>query len=126
MNDKPAIPSSSSRRCAALKTLGLVVLLLGLGSASLVYWSGQARSARLLNDQAARNAESGWQDGSLSPVDSKKSSRDLELYYGKIGVPIVRLRDWCQKPESRAIMIATISILAALACFLAAHRSRLV
>lgn len=125
VNDKPATPNSSFRRRAALNTLGVVVLLLGLGSASLVYWSAQARSARLSNDQATLNAGGGWQDGSLSLVDSKKSSHDLELYNGKVGVLAARLQDWCEKPESWAIMIATISTLTALCCFLAAHRSRL-
>jgi hypothetical protein len=40
------------------------------------------------------------------------------MYYGKAGMLAVRLRDWFEQPESLAIILATSSTLAALACFL--------
>ena len=118
MNGKPAIPSSSFKWPVALNTLGVGVLLLGLGAAGGVYWSGQAQPA------GTGPEASGWRDSTLDLEDSKSSSRDVEMYYGKVGMLIVRLQDWCAEPAALALMLAIISTLAALGCFLAAKRLR--
>ena len=90
MNDKPIIPSSSYRHRVALNRLGIVVLLIGIGSAIIIYWSGQVRSARQFNQQGSFNAEGGWKDGTLPPEDTKRFSRDVEMYYGKVGLLVVK------------------------------------
>ena len=120
MTNKAAISSASRKRRTACKALGVLVLLLGLGSAALIYGSAQHHPATRSAGQATSAVEGGWQDGTLAPQDSKKSSRDLELYYGKVGMLAVRLRDWFEQPETLAITIATVSTLAAVGCFLVA------
>ena len=120
MNDKAAILGSSSRQRKLFNTLGVVVFVLGVGTAGFVDWNGQHRSGNASNGQGTSAVDSGWQDGTFAPQDSKKSSRDIELYTGKVGMLVVRLRDWAGQPESLAIIIATISTLTALACFLVA------
>jgi hypothetical protein len=120
VKDQAGIPRSSSRRRTTFNTLGVLVFLLGTGSAGLIHWNVHHRSAQPSNVQGASAVDGSWQDGTLATQDSKKSSHDLELYYGKAGLLAVRLRDWFEQPESLAIILATISTLAALACFLLA------
>jgi hypothetical protein len=120
------VPSTSvQRRAELLKTIGVVILVLGLGSATVVYWSGQSRSGSQSNHQETLNAEKGWNDSTLAPGDTKGSSRTIEMNFGKVAVLIVNwLHRWQQlKPhESLAITIAAISILTALSCFFVANR----
>lgn len=120
VNNKVAILETSGRRRTAFKALGVLVFILGLGSAGLIYGNAQHRSATASNGQGTSAVDGGWQDGTLSAQDSKKSSRDLELYYGKLGMLVVRLRDWVEQPVNLAIIIATVSTLAAVGCFLVA------
>ena len=47
--DKTSGPHSSSRRSAQLRMIGIVVLVLGLGSAGVVYWLG-TRSPDVMDD----------------------------------------------------------------------------
>jgi hypothetical protein len=121
VNDKPGqTRPGRTRRRTAFNTLGILIFVLGTGSAGLIYWNAHHRSAQPSNVQGTSAADGSWQDGTLALQDSKKSSRDLEMYYGKTGMLAVRLRDWFEQPESRAIILATTSTLAALACFLLA------
>jgi hypothetical protein len=106
---------SAFRHAATLSTVGVIVLLVGIGGAVLVYRLGQ-------NPSAASTTNSDWKDSTLSLTDSKTSTRDIELYGGKLGVLMVRWLEWLQRPESLAIIIATISALIALGCFLLARR----
>src|SRR6266850_3025565 len=71
----------SSRHRATLYSLGVLILLLGLSVAGVIHWRTQHRFP-----QPTSPSPSGWQDTSLSREDSKKSSRDIEMYYGKIGL----------------------------------------
>ncbi len=98
------------------------MLLLGLTSACLVFWIGQRRIARQSKSGSTATAEGDWQDSTLSVQDSKAASRNVELYYGKLGFLVVKLSDWWERPESKAIVIATVSTLFAAGCFLAARR----
>jgi hypothetical protein len=118
VNDNPPTPNLSATRRKASYAIGIVVLLLGLAIAAIVYRTGQSRSV------PQSNAAGDWRDSTLSTQDSKVSSRDVELYYGKVGMLVVKLQDWSKRPESRAVLIATISTLTSLACFRAAHRPR--
>jgi hypothetical protein len=119
------LPSSPIRRVARLRraTLhlcGVVVLFLGLGIAAFVYGNAQLRAVA----RPSSNANADWQDSTLSTEDSKKSSRDVEMYYGNVGLLIVKWRDWFARPESQALIIASVSTLTALGCFVFANRSR--
>ena len=126
MNAKMPVPSASVlRRAELLKTIGVVVLVLGIGSASIVYWSGQKRSASQSNHQETLNAQGGWGDSTLAPEDTKGSSRTIEMNFGKVAVLVMNWLHRLQqlKPhESLAITIGMISILTALSCFLVANR----
>jgi hypothetical protein len=101
-----------------LNVVGVTVLVLGLSIASIVLVTGAGRS----KTQGATGAASDWQDGSLSIVDSKASSRDMEMYNGKLGMLALRLSDAFKQPESLAMIIATTSSLFALGCFFVSHR----
>ena len=125
VNESLSIFGSSFQHRAVFNTLGVVLLLLGIGSASLVYWAGHVRSERQSPRLGTSKVEGDWEDGTLPPEDSKRDSRDLELYYGKVGALVVRwwLRWEALEPSERlAIIIATVSTLAAFACFLLANR----
>jgi hypothetical protein len=98
-----------------LNTVGVIVLLVGIGSTIFVYRLGQNRSA-------TSTTNSDWQDSSLSVTDSKTSTRDIELYGGKVEVLMVKWLERLRRPESLAIIIATVSALIALGCFLVARR----
>jgi hypothetical protein len=116
VNDSPPTPKRPSTRRTKYNAAGVIVLVLGLPIAAIVYGAGQSPSA------PQPNAASDWRDGTLSTQDSKASSRDVELYYGKIGLLVVKLQDWSKQPTSWAILIAAVSTLTAVACFRAAHR----
>src|ERR1039458_8571534 len=49
LNDEKTSPDSSSKRAARLRMIGVIVLLLGIGSAGLVYWLG-TRSPDVMDD----------------------------------------------------------------------------
>jgi len=128
VNDKPGQTEPSARDAAvargkrrtAFNTLGILVFVLGTGSAALIHWNVHHRSAQPANVQGTSAVDGSWQDGTLATQDSKKSSRDVEMYYGRAGMLALQLRDWFEQPESLAIILATVSTLAALACFLLA------
>jgi len=102
------------RHTATLNTVGVIVLFVGICSAALVY--------RLDQKSAPTSITNGdWKDSTLSLTDSKTSTRNIELYGGKVEVLMVKLQDWLQHPESMAILISTISALIAAGCFLAAR-----
>ena len=102
------------RHTATLNIVGVIVLFVGISSAALVYRLGQKSTL-------PSPTNGGWQDSTLSLTDSKTSTRNIELYGGKVEVLMVKLQDWLQHPESMAILIATISALIAAGCFFAAR-----
>src|ERR1700680_2783823 len=122
MAARTPVPNSSLKnRAELLKTLGVAVLVLGVVSASIVYWSGQKRSSGQSNNQETSVVDGGWKDSTLSSEDLKGSSRSIEMNYGKVAVLLVNwLHSWEQlKPhESLAIIIGTISTLTSILVFL--------
>ena len=128
MAARTPVPNSSLKnRAELLKTLGVLVLVLGVVSASIVFWSGQKRSSSQSNSQETSVVDGGWKDSTLSPEDLKGPSRSIEMNYGKVAVLLVNWLHWWEqlKPhESLAIIIATISILTALSCFIVAKGCR--
>ena len=102
------------------------MLVLGVVSASLVFWSGEKPPASS-TDRESPVMGSGWKDSTLAPEDLKGSSRNIEMNYGKVAVLIVSWLHWWQqlKPhELLAIMIAGIATLTSLGCFMAAKQWR--
>jgi hypothetical protein len=116
VNDKMPIPNSPlERRAELFKTVGVAVLVLGFVAATIIFLNGENRSAILSQDRKNSDLESSWKDSTLSPEDSKGSSRTIEMNYGKVAVLIV----WEQlKPHQwLAAMIATSATRIATACF---------
>ena len=125
MNEPITVSSMTVNRRVQFNVIGWAVLILGLGIASRVYWSGRDPLVQPATDPSIASAEGGWQDSSLAPGDSKKARRDLELYYGKMSLLIQRWEDLVEalkRPESAALLIATIAALTAAGCFFAARR----
>ena len=102
-NDKNADPHSSSKRAARLRVIGIIVLLLGLGSAGVVYWLG-TRSPDVMDD--------------LSMVGYNKAQmRQMGMLYGKMGPVIEEWFDDLKQPGTQAEIIVVVSILVAAGFF---------
>jgi hypothetical protein len=99
--EKTPSPDLSSKRAAWLRTIGLIVLVLGIASAGLVYWT---RSPDMSDD--------------LSMLGyNKAQTRQMGMLYGKMGLLI---EDWAndlKQPGTQAMLIASASILITLGCF---------
>lgn len=108
----------SRRRGSTLNIVGVTVLAVGLGIASIVLVAG-ARRAKGPGDT---DASGSWQDDSLSVEDSKASTRDVEMYNGKLGMLSLELSDALRQPESLAMIIAVASSLIAVGCFYFSYR----
>lgn len=101
----------------ALNWLGVVILLAGLGSAAVV-WRAQVRLEQ--EDQAAHAANP---NTPLAPLDSRKQTREVELYYGKVGVLVEEAGELLHGKPLAGTM-ATLSAITAVGLFLAAARLR--
>ena len=102
-DDHDIVPSSHSRRSRRLRIIGLVVLLLGLGSAGIVYWQG-TRSPDVMDD--------------LSMVGFNKAQRrQMGQLYGKMGLAVEQLFDDLKQPGTQAEIIVAVSVLTAAGCF---------
>jgi hypothetical protein len=86
-----------------LRAIGTLVLLLGFVGAGLVYWTG-APPEDLSDDM-------------LTPDNSKKAARDIEVNFGKMGLLMVNLSDDLRQPGTQAALIVVVSILLASGCF---------
>ncbi len=104
VNDKtPSPDSSSKRRARRLRTIGLIVLVLGLGGAGLVYWLG-TRSPDVMDD--------------LSMVGFNKArTRQMGMLYGKMGPAVEQFFDELKQPGTQAEIIVAVTILIAAGCF---------
>jgi hypothetical protein len=92
------------------------VLVAGLVSAGLI-WRAQ--------DRLDREAEAALADPAapLSPLDSRRQVRDVEMYYGKLGVLTEEAEELLHgKPLAKTIGV--VSILSATGLFLFAARLR--
>ena len=101
-----------------LHVLGLVILLAGYAGAALV-WRAQDRIDQANADLAANDA------APLSPLDSKKGTRQVELYYGKTGLLMERVTEWAESlthGKGLAKTIILLSSVTAIGCFLVAGR----
>ncbi len=96
-------PDSSPNVGTLLRIIGVLVLLLGLGGAGLVYWTGAPPED--------------LSDGVAIDAISKKQARSIEVNVGKIGLLTNDLLEDWQQPRTRAGTIAVASILVASGCF---------
>ena len=96
-----------------LNWLGLLILLVGLGSARVI-WENQDRIDR--QDREGTTA--------LAPEDSRRYSHDVEQYYGETGLLVDKWRGWFEglaHGKALAKTIAVLSLVAASGCFLSAR-----
>jgi hypothetical protein len=108
-----------------LNIISVVILLVGLGSAVLIYQRAANDSTSVLGYQ-----EEGGSVYPVNPQDSKMFLRDLELYGGKANVLAYQLRSWfvgLWHGKPLAFTIACITIVVSYGFFYAAGhlRSRL-
>ena len=97
-------------RRSVLNMIGVFVLLAGTGCAGFIF----------LNASGVPRVESIEEDSPLSPLDSRRDSRDLEVYGGKAGLLLERWKNTGRelgKSRSFAIVIAVASISGAMLCF---------
>ncbi len=85
----------------------MVVLLLGLGGAGLVYWTGAPPEDLSANPATARVY--------------KTERREIEINFGKMGLLANDLREDLKQPGTQAVLIAAASILVASGCFYVAR-----
>lgn len=88
---------------ARLRTLGILVLLLGLGGAGAVYWTGAPPEDLSADPATARAYRTG--------------TRDIEVNFGKMGLLMNDLLDDLKYPGTQAAIIATVSLTVASGCF---------
>jgi hypothetical protein len=113
MNLLPA--STSARLRLALNWSGVVILLGGLGCSVLI-WRAQDGIER--ENEAAQIANPA---APLPALDSRKHVRDVEIYYGKVGVLLEKADELIHgKPLAKTIGI--VSIITAIGLFLVASR----
>jgi len=92
------------KRRQRLKIIGVIVLVLGLSSAGFVYWLG-THSANIKDD--------------LSMVGySRAQTRQMENLYGKMGPMIDDSVGLLKQPATQAVIIASVSVVMAVGCFL--------
>jgi hypothetical protein len=104
MDDKNFSATSAAKQHARrLKAIGIIVLLLGIGGASLVYWM-QTRSA----DFSDNISMTGY---------NRQEQRQMEILYGKSGQAIEKFFNALKQPGTQAILILAISGVIGLGCF---------
>jgi hypothetical protein len=112
---------SSARWRLILHLLGLAVLLAGYSGATLA-WRAQDRIDQQNAYLAAHDADS------LSPLDSRTGTRQLEVQYGKMGLVAAGLAEWAESlmhGKRLAEVLIVLSSAAAIVCFIAAgHRGK--
>jgi hypothetical protein len=108
---------SAAKLRLALNLAGMLALLIGLASAVII-WRAHA------GDQQAGDEQIINPEAPLTPSDSRKQSREIEIYYGKTGLLFERWSEqaaaWFHgKPLAKVIAIG--SGIMASGCFLAAR-----
>jgi hypothetical protein len=112
VNDNTATPHSSSRLRKRLRAVGVIVLLLGLGAASAVYWTGSR----------APEGMDGMDDRLLAGP-SRAERHQVGLLYGTFGLRVIDMMNGLKDPGAQAVIIAAVSIVIALGCFYIARVS---
>ncbi len=103
VNDKTPGFEASARGRARLRIVGVIVLLLGIGSACMVYRIG-TRAAELTDDLAMVGY-------------NRAQSRQMGVLYGKMGLLIEDLSNDLKRPGTQAIIIGAAATLVGFGCF---------
>jgi hypothetical protein len=102
-NTQETTLASTSKRSRRLRIIGVLVLLVGIGSAGLVYGFG-TRTPDVRDD--------------LSMVGFNKAQRrQMGQLYGKMGLALEQFSDDLKQPGTQAKIIVAVSILASASCF---------
>ena len=112
---------SPARVRLILHVLGLAVLLAGYSGAALA-WRAQVRIDQENAFLEANNA------AQLSPLDSRKGSRQLEEMYGKSGVVAAGWMEWAEgltQGKGLAKTLIVLSSATAIGCFIAAGKKQI-
>ncbi|MGD0410589.1 MAG: hypothetical protein ABSC18_02720 [Verrucomicrobiota bacterium] len=107
MNSSAPGPDSSGKRRGRLRMIGVLVLLLGLGGAGTVYWTG--------------TAPEDWSSDPATARAYKTETRNIEVNFGEMGLILNNIMAGLDRPDVQAAGIALVSILAASGCFWFAH-----
>jgi|SRR5579872_6126719 len=110
-------PISPNQLRTALNYFGALVLVVGFISAALV-WRASERSPEAGDERLSAT-------GPLAASDSRKQSREIEIYYGKTGLLMERWREGMEglshgKPLAKLIVV--VSSITGVGCFLLATR----
>jgi hypothetical protein len=100
----------TSRQSARLRLVGVIVLLLGLGSAGTVYWVGIHSPDSTLGDDPAMLGF------------NRVEQRQMALLYGKMGALVEGWSDDLKRPGVQATLIILLSVVIAASCFFFARR----
>jgi flagellar basal body-associated protein FliL len=90
-----------------LRIIGSLILLLGLGGAGLVYWTGTAPEDASADPATAR--------------DYKSQLRNTEINFGQTGVLTAELSEDLKRPGVQAVLILIASAILACGCFFIAQ-----
>ena len=102
-----------------LNLISVMILLVGLGSAVLIYRTAENDSSSILGYEII-----GGQAYPIMPEDSKMYLRDLQLYSGKAGVLADEFRRWfvgLWYGKSLAFTVAYITLFVSFVVFYAAN-----
>ncbi len=102
-----------------LNIASVVILVAGFGGSAWIYQRAVDSSRNVLGYE-----QEGGSAYPVSPEDSKRFMRDLELYGGKANIFAYELRSWFAglwHGRSLAVILACLTILASYGCFYAAN-----
>lgn len=91
------------KRARKLKTIGILVLILGMAGAGMVYWIG-TRSPDLSDDPSMLGYD-------------RAETQQMGILYGKQGEFIEDLSNDLKQPGTQAVLIAVASVIVASGCF---------
>ena len=102
------------------KLISAIILLVGLGSAVLIYLTAETDSSSILGYEM-----SGGSVYPITPENSKMYKHNLDLYGGKAAVMADDFRRWFEglwRGKTLALTVAIITIFVSLGIFLAANQ----
>jgi len=94
---------SSLTPSGRFRAIAVLVLAFGVGGACLFYWVQTRASGPTMDD--------------LMPGYSRKRERQMGIMMGSLGMTMMEWMDALKEPRTQAIIIAAVSVLAALALF---------
>ncbi|HZL42703.1 MAG TPA: hypothetical protein VFD66_05435 [Verrucomicrobiae bacterium] len=103
MDDGATLSTSTLRHRAQFRLAGIVVLVLGIGSACLLYW--------------IRTHNGAWVDDPSLAGYSRPATQQMGVLYGKMGLMVSDFFNDFKQPGVQAMSIAAASALAGFVCF---------